>query len=122
MCMYNVDLCSPTVADDMVLVYFSKSGLDQMLALRYNYAMKWRLEYTTAKCALVICNSPDKGHSEHSFHMGQQQIEIVDQYTHLGITCDNICQHIFSYKYKKHVADFGVLSSVYAIVAYIPKT
>jgi len=32
----------------------------------------------------------------------------------------NICQHIFSY--KKHVADFGVLSSEYAILAYIPKT
>jgi len=59
-----------------------------MLASSYNYAMKWRFEYNAAKCAVVICNSPDKGHSEHSFHMGQQQIEIVDQYTHLGITCD----------------------------------
>ena len=88
MCMYNVDLCSPTVADFMVLVSFSKSGLDKMLALCYKYAMKWRFEYTTVKCAVVICNSPDKGHSEHSFHMGQQQTEIVDQYTHLGITCD----------------------------------
>ena len=39
-------------------------------------------------CDCYICNSPDKGHSENSFHMGQQQIEIVDQYTHLGITCD----------------------------------
>ena len=88
MCMYNVDLCSPTVADFMVLVSFSKSGLDQMLALRYNYAMKWRFEYNADKCAVFICNSPDKGHSEHSFHMDQQQIDIVDQYTHLGITCD----------------------------------
>jgi len=88
MCMYNVDLWSPTVADGMVLVSFSKSGLDQMLVLCYNYAMKWRLEYNAVKCAVVICNSPDKGHSEHSFHMGQQQIDIVDQYTHLGITCD----------------------------------
>ena len=90
MCMYNIDLCSPTVAVEMVLVSFSKSGLDQMVALCYNYAMKWRFEYNAAKCAVVICNSPDKGHSKHSFHMGQQQIDIVDQYTHLGITYDKV--------------------------------
>ena len=78
----------------MVLVYFSKSALDQMLALCYNYAMKWRFEYNAATCAVVIYNSPDKGHYEHSFHMGQQQTEIVDQYTHLGITCDKYVSHV----------------------------
>jgi len=30
-----------------------------MLALCYNYAMKWRFEYNASKCAVVICNSPD---------------------------------------------------------------
>ena len=40
MCIFNLKAGSPTVADDMVLVSFSKHGLDRMLNTCHNYDMK----------------------------------------------------------------------------------
>ena len=42
LCIYDIPLGSPTVADDMVLVSFSKFGLDRMLEICNTYSLKWR--------------------------------------------------------------------------------
>ena len=56
MCIYELKAGSPTVADDMVLVSFSKHGIHRMLNICHNYAMKWRYEYNPSKCDVIVFN------------------------------------------------------------------
>ena len=56
--IYERPVCSPTVADDMVLYSLSKDGLNTMLDICFNYSMKWRYEYNPQKCAVVVYNEP----------------------------------------------------------------
>ena len=52
-CFYNINFSAPTIADDMVLVSFSKHGLDKMMAICYHYSLKWWYEYNANK-SLVL--------------------------------------------------------------------
>ncbi len=47
--IHQVSCSCPTVADDMVLVSFTKSGLSSMLERCYQYSRKWRYSYNAAK-------------------------------------------------------------------------
>jgi len=42
MCIYDHNICSLTVVDDMVLVSLSKSSMDAMLNICWEYSRKWR--------------------------------------------------------------------------------
>jgi len=42
LCLYGLNVASPTLANDMVLLSFSKGGLDNMLDICYRYSCKWR--------------------------------------------------------------------------------
>ena len=55
-CMYGKQICSPTVADDMVLVSLSKQGMNEMLDICWKYSQKWRYFYNAAKCKVVVFN------------------------------------------------------------------
>ena len=44
LCIYDFNYASPTVADDMCLVAFSKHALDQMLIICNEYSRRWRYE------------------------------------------------------------------------------
>ena len=39
MCFYHISCCCPTVADDMVLISFSKAALEKMLRICFEYAL-----------------------------------------------------------------------------------
>ena len=45
----DISCSCPTVADDMLLVSFSKASLDQMLRICYDYSAKWRYLYSVLK-------------------------------------------------------------------------
>ena len=42
----TINVCSPTVADDMVLLALSVAGLLCLLCICYAYSCKWRYEYS----------------------------------------------------------------------------
>ncbi|XP_053398165.1 uncharacterized protein LOC128556626 [Mercenaria mercenaria] len=89
MCIYNMNLCSPTVADDMLLVSFSKYGMDSMLDICYNYARKWRYRYNANKCGIMVFNNNTNCvDSVQSFTLGRETIQEVECYTHLGLITD----------------------------------
>ena len=79
----------PTVADGMVLISLSRNGLQQMLNICHAYACKWRFEYNPLKCGVIVFNekSTKKVHVR-QWNIGSAQICEVDDYTHLGITCN----------------------------------
>ena len=89
-CVFNLKAGSPTVADDMVLVSFSKHGLDRMLNTCHTYAMKWRYEYNPSKCAVIVFNesNADFRKTHRQWKLGNKPLAEVEQYTHLGIVCD----------------------------------
>lgn len=43
--MFSINLGSPTVADDMILLSLSVNGLHHMLDIYYHYSETWRYEY-----------------------------------------------------------------------------
>ena len=52
----DISCSCPTVADDLLLVSFSKAGLDQMLRICYDYSAKWRYLYSVLKTAIIVFN------------------------------------------------------------------
>ena len=53
-CVYDFNISSPTVADDMVLVSFSRKGLQLILDICARYASKWRYQYNASKCSSIL--------------------------------------------------------------------
>lgn len=87
-CIFNLSVCSPTVADDMVLVSFSKTGMDNMLEICWQYAKKWRYFYNANTCEVVVFNDRKRAQKSTRFSMGPDIIKESDSYCHLGIQCD----------------------------------
>jgi len=70
MCIYDQNICSLTVADDMVLVSLSKSSMDAMLNMCWEYSRKWRYFYNADKCKIVVFNEKRKP-KDSRFYIGQ---------------------------------------------------
>ena len=85
--MYGKQICSPTVADDMVLVSLSKQGMDEMLDICWKYSQIWRYFYNAAKCKVVIFNDRPSKTNRHVFKIGPEPVDVSDSYCHLGIVC-----------------------------------
>lgn len=85
----NIRCGSPAVADDMLLMSFSKVGLDRMIKICYNYSCKWHYEYQPHKCSVVVYNESEAEfrRSNRIWQIGESYIEEDIQYKHLGIHC-----------------------------------
>ena len=88
-CFMNMNLCSPTVADDMILMSFSNVGIQKMLDICADYSQRWRFEYNPGKCGVVVFDHEAKSPQNRTWVLGNGSINEVDQYTHLGIVTDN---------------------------------
>ena len=53
MCMNDMSVGWPTVADDMVVLSYSFNGRNAMLAICNEYANKWRYSYNSNKCSSI---------------------------------------------------------------------
>ena len=47
-------ICSPAVADDMLLMALSKLGHDELLRICFLYSCKWRYAYGPLKCSVMF--------------------------------------------------------------------
>ena len=84
--IYDLNLCCPTQADDIVLTSLSESGLQELLNICKQYADKWRYTYNASKCAILIHNQTNKRKACRQFSYGNTKLTEVSQYKHLGIT------------------------------------
>ena len=74
----------------MVLVSFSKYGLDQMLIICHKYSLKWRYEYNASKCSVIVFNELQSAYkkSKRQWELhSDQTINESENYTHLGNKC-----------------------------------
>ncbi|XP_052799264.1 uncharacterized protein LOC128230877 [Mya arenaria] len=90
LCLYYINMSAPTFADDMVLVSFSKTGMDNMLQICSNYSKRWRFLYNSSKCAVVVFNKSGVlvQSVKPSFSLGHDLVPTQKKYTHLGIICN----------------------------------
>ena len=74
----------PTVADDMVLISYSRNGLQKMIDICNCYAKRWRFLYNAKKCATLLFNVKHGPNKQHQFNIGDEQIPAIIQ---LRIQC-----------------------------------
>lgn len=86
-CMYNIAMACPTVADDMVLLSYSINGINSMLAICNRYANRWRYKYNADKCTVIVFNETLCNMNLNTiFSLGDERIAKKYSYVHLGIT------------------------------------
>jgi hypothetical protein len=78
--------CSPTVADDMLLISYSVQDLKQMLEICNNYSNLWRCSYNADKCAVVVFNERDTVSSNNrTFYLCYSVVSETNSYIQLGV-------------------------------------
>lgn len=73
-------------ADDVVGIAYSASNLREcVIGPCYEHARQYRYRANVPKCAVMLCGPvPDQDRTQ-PFMWGDQEIPIVDEYTHLGV-------------------------------------
>ncbi|MEW8547363.1 MAG: reverse transcriptase family protein, partial [Candidatus Thiodiazotropha sp.] len=86
----GINVCCPTVADDMLLQSLTKFGLQALIDICVRYFHTWRLEYNVLKCAVIVFNESDTEfkRSNRRWTLGDQQLIETDNYKHLGLVCN----------------------------------
>lgn len=89
-CIYDINCCCPTVADDMLLASYSKTGLDKMMNICYGYSVKWRYLYNALKCLVIVFNESKNAFQQSSriWMLGNEHVDEGTEYVHLGVRCD----------------------------------
>ena len=87
--IHGVNVCCPTVADDMLLQALTKFGLQVLISICVRYFYMWRLEHNALKCNVLVCNETDAEYkrSNRRWMLGTEDLRETDKYTHLGIVC-----------------------------------
>ena len=86
-------------ADDIVVIAESRKDLEKMLAVIYEYSLKWRFKFNYDKCAMVIFGNKEfpnvqygkcDSNSNCGFHVqfGPNLIKEVGIYKYLGVELD----------------------------------
>ena len=89
LCMFDMPICCPTVADDKVLLSYSVQGLNSLLAICDRCPNKWRYNYNSSTCAVIVINERQCNINENrQFKLGDNGIAEATDYVHLGIKCD----------------------------------
>ena len=71
-------------ADDTIIMAESRSELQAALNGMLHYCKLWKMEVNTLKTKVVVFGSR-KGNHEADFIFGNKKVEVVSEYTYLGI-------------------------------------
>ena len=85
--MNTINIFSPTVADDMLLMALSKLGLDELMRICFFlYSCKWRYEYGPPKCSVIVFNEPkcQFQKSDRHWYLGPYSMKEEETYKYLG--------------------------------------
>ena len=102
-------------ADDLVILSKSKQGLDKCLKILECFNTEWLLEINFKKTKIIIFQKTGRKPKNLSFYINNTPIEIVQEYTYLGITITSsgtftVAQKILAekalnalFKIRKHI-------------------
>ena len=83
-CIGNINVTSPTFADDIASLAFHKYGLNKMLSIANDYRIKWQFDFSVPKCVVMLWGKDSEPGVK--LKLGPQQLEIVQSSKHMGIT------------------------------------
>jgi hypothetical protein len=72
-------------ADDMVLLSETANGLQNCLEKLDTYCNRWKLKVNVQKTKIIIFNKGACKISKHTFYLGNEHIEITQNYQYLGL-------------------------------------
>ena len=83
----EVYFTAPTQADDLLLNFLTKSGLQRLIHICHQYSLKWRFFYKNNKCVVIIyIDKPFRaGRPVISWTFGEGEILQSTQHKHLGV-------------------------------------
>ena len=88
--VHDLYVGSPALADDIVLLSTTKHGLDVMISKALEFSRQWRFTFSSSKCKCMVFGETkyehEKNKSNRSFTMGNNILEEVSHYCHVGIT------------------------------------
>ena len=73
-------------ADDIVFLAETETELQTGLNILKDYCLKWRITVNINKTKVVIFRTGGRKHKNLRFFYGNEELEIVDRFTYLGIT------------------------------------
>ena len=79
----NIQVGAVGYADDIAFICLDNETMQHLIDLAYEYSCKWRFNFSPSKCAVMIF-----GKNVHAdrFRLGNIDLDIVNLYTHVGIT------------------------------------
>lgn len=83
--VYDINVSSPTIADDSALLSNTKKGLDDMMYLAYLYGILWRIAFSQIKTKCAVFEKSKQQGIVYKWCMDEKEIEQVDQFVHVGI-------------------------------------
>ena len=89
LCIYGINVCCPTVADDMLLQALTIFGLICLINICVRYFHLWRLEHNALKCNVLVANETvaEYTRSNRRWMLSSEQMLETTEYKHLGIVC-----------------------------------
>ena len=73
-------------ADDLIILSRSKLGLQNCLNKLSSYCNSWMLKINPKKTKIMVFQKGTKK-CDYVFHVGNEMIDIVKDYTYLGLVC-----------------------------------
>ena len=114
---HDIDIASPTMADDTLLVSTSVKGLQLMIDNAFNYATRWRFTYSPNKSKCITFGESRARHTinkeKRRWYLGAVALEEVDHYTYLGIvmSSDGSSTRRTQVMARRGYSSFGILKS-----------
>jgi len=112
---HDIDIGSPTMADDTLLLSMTARGLQTMIDNAFRYGKLWRFQYSASKTKCMIFGDK-RSHTSNvvKWHLGDQPLEVVATYNYLGIilAADMSSRIRSDTMSKKGYANLGILKSL----------
>ena len=84
----GINVSSPTIADDTILLCNTANGLQAMINQAYEYGRMWRLTFSESKTKCLVFGESKYAHNVNSpnrkWFLGNRLIEEVSYITHVG--------------------------------------
>ena len=112
--MLNMNVCAPTVADDMVLMALSIASLAILLCICYAYSCKWRYDFSAPKSSIIVYNETKNNYqkSKRSWYIGNDIVAESENYKHLGLNNNKYLNNKISIQDATHKLKGTFLSLV----------
>jgi len=114
---HGVEMGSPTMADDTLLLSTTVNGLQVMLNNAFKYGRQWRLTYSPTKCKCITFGESHKkqvvNQNKRQWYLGDTPLEEVSTYNYLGIilSADGSSKYRTGIMSKKGYSCYGVAKS-----------